>query len=158
MDGGIEGNGKAEKPSDINIIQVINPFVFRMMDVLQLMDKAFKDDMFAPLEDLVPMLQSIALSGNAIIFIAQEDMEWKALLVIIRPSLLSQPQVFHFYCEGSYNLRNALIGKGVEWFKDNGYNGFVTSNTTSQKDAVFKRLFNGAGKSKRLGTLFKFEV
>lgn len=150
------GHGKA-KISDINVVQVVQPFVFRMPEIIDLIERAFKGSMVEDIDNLILELQKFIVLDYAALFIGQENLKWNALTVIMRSNLLKDPQVFHFYCSGSSKLRRKLMQESLDWIKNQGYNGFWTSNM-SGRETAFKRLFKKAGEAKKIGTIYKFEV
>lgn len=145
---------------DINVIRLIHPASFQMVDIQNLVSRAFesmKDTMNTDL--LMDTMMKRATDPNVCVIAGQEDLKWKGLVIINDSVMYREPQVFHFYNKGSSKLRKALLDSMVEWVKERGYNGFWTSNINgTETDSAFKRLFKRAGKPKKMGTVFRFEV
>ena len=144
---------------DISIIRLVNPAAFEMVDIQQLVADAFADSYANDTDHIIDQLVRYVMNPNICILAGQEDLKWRALCIITPANFLPEPQVFHFYVDGSSNLRKALVDSMVEWIKGEGYNGFWTSNINGEnKDAAFKRLFKRIGKAEKMGTIFRFEV
>ena len=145
---------------DINVIRLVHPASFQLIDIQNLVADAFEslDGTIDP-DQLMGTLTSLVTNPDACILAAQEDMKWKGFVMITPALMFLEPQVFHFYTAGSSKLRKAMIDSVVAWVKERGYNGFWTSNINGEeKDSAFKRLFKRAGPARKMGSIFRFEV
>ncbi len=145
---------------DINVIRLVHPDSFQLIDIQNLVHNAFESiDDVIDTEQLMNSMVDFVLKDNICILAGQEDYKWKGLAIVTESPLYREPQVFHFYSSGSSKLRKAMIESVVEWVKEQGYNGFWTSNINGEeKDSAFKRLFKRAGTPQKMGTIFRFEV
>lgn len=92
---------------------------------------------------------------NKAIFIAYEGGELQGLGVLFVG--IDPPQAVTIYAE-NVKAKQALIGTGVDFLKDKGYNRFWAANATGRPDSVWKRSLLRKNPMKKLGTIVEFEI
>lgn len=143
-----------------HITRLTNPYALDIPEVRGLFEKAFKNDIPAPVDGVLEELHSLVLRPEVLCLIGWEDMNAKGLLITRLPSskMVVQPQVYHFYNSGSAKLRNKIVTATLDWVKENGYNTLLMANWTGANDKTFERIVSKGNEMFRIGSLYVLEL
>ena len=149
----------AIKEKEISVIRIQNPFSFRAGFMIKLVRDAFKNHPVIDPDKMILELQRMSRMSSIAIFAGQENMQWKAFVVVKVPNggIMTKPEFMHLYNKGSARLRREIVTMGIDWIKGNGYNSLVASNINMEQDAEFKRLFRWVGKIEKICTFYQFD-
>jgi len=144
----------------VEIVEINNPQAFKLPDIRDLFERSFaySDDFDA--DKVIRQIQLVSSLPLFHIIVAQQRTSYRALLIGIEPvnDLIPQPEVFHFFNEGTKETLDALISYFVEKMRARGYSEIRTINRRPNQSKAYFRLFDKAGEGEVIGHLVRFKT
>jgi hypothetical protein len=144
------------------VVRVQNPGFFQVPEFVGLIDRALAvaPGIIAPYADAPEEYTKIVINPLFGVFAGVEKGLLKALCIVALPQgkLMPIPQVWVFYNEGSRKLKDLLLKESLAFGVERGYMHFWAINASGRSDAAWNKVFEGAGKPKKVGSVLEFTI